>query len=161
MTKEEEEEEQELDLLQLYEYSVNSPQGDCDFLHQVFTDRYQRKAEILREDFCGTGGLACEWVSRADDQYAVGIDWDQRTLDWCRAHNRSKLTADAQKRLTLQLGKVQNGYPWNVDVIAAHNFSWMMFRERQELRDYFKKCREGLRKEGIFVRVVTLLYQIW
>jgi hypothetical protein len=27
----------------------------------------------------------------------------------------------------------------------------MMFRERQELRDYFKKCREGLRKEGILV----------
>ena len=30
------------EILQLYEYSVNSPEGNCDFLHRVFADQYQR-----------------------------------------------------------------------------------------------------------------------
>jgi SAM-dependent methyltransferase len=139
------------DILQLYEYSVNSPEGDCDFLHRVFADRYQRKAQLLREDFCGTAGLACEWVGRGEDQYAVGIDWDQLTLDWCKQQHIAKLDPAAQERLTLQPGDVMKGYPWKVDVIAAHNFSWMMFRDRIKLRDYFKKCREGLKKDGVLV----------
>jgi hypothetical protein len=55
MTKEEEVEEQELDLLQLYEYSVNSPQGDCDFLHQVFKDRYKRKSRDFKRRLLWNG----------------------------------------------------------------------------------------------------------
>jgi hypothetical protein len=142
---------EEWDILQLYEHSVNSPKGDVDFLLMVFQDRYNRKAEILREDFCGTAGLACEWVGRGEDQYALGIDWDEPTLAWAKKHNVSKLEPDARERLTLQLGDVMNSYPHRVDVVAAHNFSWMMIRDRQQLREYFKKCHEGLRKEGMLV----------
>jgi hypothetical protein len=129
---------------------LNTPEGDCDFLPRLFADRYQRKAQLLREDFCGTAGLACEWVGRGEDQYVVGIDWDQlTTLDWCKQQHISKLDPAAQERLTLQPRDVRNGNPWKVDVTAAHNFSWMMFRDRSKLRDSFKKCQVALKKNGV------------
>jgi hypothetical protein len=62
-----------------------------------------------------------------------------------------KLNPAAQEWWMLQPGDVMKGYPWKAKVIATHNFSWMMFRNRITQRDYFKKCREGLKKDGVLV----------
>ena len=72
---------------QLYEYSVNSPEEAADFLRQVFRQRYGHRRLYLREDFCGTAKLCCEWIKNSEDTTAVGIDNDLPTLEYAKQLN--------------------------------------------------------------------------
>ena len=46
----------------LYEKSVQTPDSDVQFMKRVFKAERGRLPQVLREDFCGTAALCCEWI---------------------------------------------------------------------------------------------------
>ena len=135
---------------ELYERSVQCPEADCDFFDRVFKKRYGCKPEFLREDFCGTAFLSKTWVARRAANRALGVDLDGPTLQYGREKHLAALDDEARSRVTLIQDDVRNVTAPAVDVLAAMNFSFMIFVDRDSLRGYFETARRSLRPEGMF-----------
>lgn len=134
----------------LYQNSVQDTESELDFVDEVFTDLNGRRAHILREDFCGTGNTACNWVRRHKQHLAIGLDNDPEVLDWGRVHNLATLTAAQQERVRLLQADVLQPPGQQVDVVLAMNFSYYLFKTRLELGRYFRKVRQSLNRDGVF-----------
>ena len=138
------------DKYQLYQASVQDPPNEVKFIRRVYR-RFRKKDPVkLREDFCGTAILACEWVRRIPDGRAVGIDLDPETLEYARAHSLPALGPKAS-RVTLIRGDVLKASGFRPDVVAAFNFSYYVFKKRAVLKQYFRRVRGSLARDGIFV----------
>lgn len=133
----------------LYEKSVQTPESDVRFMKRIFNAVRGRKPEVLREDFCGTAALCCDWVKSIPKSIAYGIDLDQPTLDWGFEHNVSRL-GDKRTRVKLIHGNVLDSYKLDADVVAAFNFSYFCFKRRKVLVEYCKRVRTSLKDDGIF-----------
>ena len=133
----------------LYSAAVQSPEADLDFFVRVYKAKNGRTFRDFREDFCGTAALACEWVRRGKQNRSWGIDLDSKTLDWGRKRYVSMLKRKAERIELLQQDVMESTAP-KVDVIAALNFSYSVFKTREQLRDYFRSARQGLREGGVF-----------
>ena len=48
----------------LYQHSVQNPEYEIQFMRRVYRKTRGRLPMRLREDFCGTAILACEWARR-------------------------------------------------------------------------------------------------
>lgn len=138
------------DLHYLYEASVQGVGTDLDFAARIFKKKNGRKPNDLREDFCGTAALACEWVARSPKYQAWGVDIDQPTLDWGLKHNVPNI-GESSKRLTLLCADVLKAKTPPVDLVMALNFSYCVFKTRDILRTYFKQARRALKKDGLFI----------
>lgn len=136
----------------LYERAVQDTASDVDFLVEAWQDVYGSDGVPLhfREDFCGTAAMCAEWIGRHPDATAEAFDIDAEVLDWGRVRHLAPLGDDAE-RITLHQEDVRAPYDRKADVRCAHNFSYQILSRRQELRDYFTKCLEGLSTKGIFV----------
>jgi hypothetical protein len=136
----------------LYQASVQIPQGDIDFFEMVYARwNGKRRPLVLREDFCGTAFLASTWVAGHAKRRAIGIDLDEPTLAWGRAHNLAKLSAAAKKRITLHQANVLDGVGEKADITCALNFSYFVFKTRDLLRQYFTAVRAKLNPGGLFI----------
>jgi SAM-dependent methyltransferase len=158
----------------LYQRSVQNVEHEVDFVDRVFLRLRGRRARSLREDFCGTGNTACEWVRRRRANVAVGLDLDPRPLAWGRAHNVARLTPDQQARVALVRGNVLSPPPLRglvasslrgspplprsvaasirrFDLILAMNFSYWTFRTRALMLEYFTAARRALSRDGLFI----------
>jgi cyclopropane fatty-acyl-phospholipid synthase-like methyltransferase len=133
----------------LYELSVQNVEGEFEFVDETYEKLRGRKAHSLREDFCGTAAMACEWVRCRADNHAVAVDLDGEVLDWGRRHNVGALNEEQAGRVDLVQENVLTVRIPPVDVILAMNFSYMIFKTRDSLRDYFTKAREGLAEDGV------------
>jgi len=138
------------DPLRLYELSVQCPEAEVDFLDSTYTWLRGRRAELLREDFCGTAALCCEWVERRPRNRAIGVDIDKTVLAWGREHNLGRLAPSAAQRLELIQADVRDVVTGSPDIIGAMNFSYWLFKERRDLKRYFERVREQLAEDGIF-----------
>jgi hypothetical protein len=136
----------------LYTRSVQSVEAEIDFVDDTFKSLRRRRANRLREDFCGTAASACEWVRRRPANTALGLDLDQDTLDWGTRHNLSTLSPAARQRVQLVNRNVLHPGRGGgrMDAILAMNFSWWIFKTRPELGSYFKSVRASLVKDGLF-----------
>jgi cyclopropane fatty-acyl-phospholipid synthase-like methyltransferase len=134
----------------LYEASVQSPEVDLDFFQRVYRRKRGKPFHHLREDFCGTSLMACQWVLRKKANVALGVDIHQPTLDWAVEHNVARL-GKARERLELVCDDVRKVTRPKVEVIAALNFSYSVFKRREELRAYFEVARASLRPGGLFI----------
>jgi len=133
----------------LYSASVQSADADLDFFQRVYRRKRGKRFTSIREDFCGTALLACEFVKRNRENRAIGIDLDGKTLDWGRK-NYVPVLGDKAERLTLIEGDVlDSGHP-TAEVVAALNFSYGVFKKPEQLRDYFRAVRKALKPGGIF-----------
>lgn len=135
----------------LYEKSVQSPEHDVPFFAEYFENYTGHPLRVLREDFCGTAAMATHFVTRHPENRAVGVDLDWPTLNWGIKHNASLLTVDQQKRLTLIHGNVLDHHPSYVQLALALNFSYMIFKDRPTLLQYFKRVKEALQPGGMFI----------
>lgn len=133
----------------LYQRSVQSADFEIDFFHRVFKKQRGRVACTLREDFCGTALLSAAWVASHKERTAVGVDIDPQVLAWGAEHNIAPL-AQAGARVTLQQQDVRQHSKQRFDIVNAMNFSYWIFKTRNELRDYFSSARKSLVKDGIF-----------
>ncbi len=138
------------DLHVLYQKSVQSPEHDIPFFAEYFEKYTGHPLHVLREDFCGTAALSTYFVTQHPENHAIGIDLDWPTLNWGMKHNVSCLTVDQQKRLTLIQGNVLDHYPSHVQLTVAMNFSYMTFKDRPTLLQYFKRAKESLQPRGMF-----------
>lgn len=133
----------------LYSASVQSVDADLDFFRRVYKRSNGKTFRTLREDFCGTAVLACEWVRRKEKNRAWGIDLDRATLDWGLGHYVPRL-GPAVDRLELLCRDVMDDGNPSADVVAALNFSFCVFKTRPQLLAYFRRVRESLLPGGQF-----------
>ena len=139
------------DRYDLYQRSVQDPGWEVGFMTDTFKGRRGRVPLSLREDFCGTALFACEWVKSHKDRRAFGVDLDPEVLAWSRAHNVAKLSRGAVRRLELLQADVLMARTPAVDVVAAFNFSYWVFKDRTSLRRYFEQVRNSLDAGGVFM----------
>jgi SAM-dependent methyltransferase len=139
------------DKYELYQRAVQVPESDVRFLKRVFKRRYGRPARSLREDFCGAAALCCAWVEDHPDNVAFGVDLDPEPLAWGREHNLAELRKKQARRIRLIEGDVRTASHDKVDVTVGFNFSYFLFKTREELVRYFRHARTTLKPEGLFV----------
>lgn len=127
----------------LYEAAVQATEVDIKLFRRVFKRVFKRDPLRMREDFCGTALLARDWCACSDEHEAVGVDLDASVLDWGRTHR-------FHERVEYLEADATTASPAPVDVACALNFSYQLFRERQELLRYFRNVFRGMKDEGIF-----------
>lgn len=139
------------DKYDLYLRSVQAPDNEITFFQRAYRQAYGRSPQVLREDFCGTFAVCCSWVRRKPERRAIGVDLDSEPLNWGRKHNLAKLSEVAQQRVQLIRDDVCTVGGPKADVIAAQNFSFCIFKTRDNLRRYFKAAYQNLKKHGVLV----------
>ena len=132
----------------LYEAAVQEVTDDIRFMRRIFRKHRARPLRFLREDFCGTASLACKWVSMNPEHTAMGVDIDPEPLDWGLRHNVHTI-GKAGERLNLVRGDVLEVHTPRADAVCAFNFSYFLFKTRDQLRAYFASARKSLKKDGI------------
>jgi SAM-dependent methyltransferase len=136
---------------ELYELSVQEPSSEVDLIDQVWKEQHSRKCQSIREDFCGTAAVCGEWVKRRKKNTAIGVDLDAEVLDWGRQRMQKRLNSDQRRRVQLIRDDVLNAQTERVDSVLAMNFSYYIFKTRDELRRYFERAREALVGDGMLL----------
>lgn len=144
------------DRYDLYQRSVQCFEAEVDFVSETFRSIRKRPARLIREDFCGTFGVCCEWVRRHKDNVSVGLDIDPEPVLWGHTHNLSRLSTAQQARVhilganVLQPPRLPAIAPGGFDAVLAMNFSYWCFKDRATLLEYFRRVRASLRPDGLF-----------
>jgi SAM-dependent methyltransferase len=115
--------------------------------HKRFTGK---PATAMREDFCGTGRISCDWVKKSPHHRALGLDLDPVPLDYAERVNRAALPAAEREQVTFVRQNVLKPTREKFDVIGAHNFSFFIFHERADLLRYAKAAYASLKRQGTF-----------
>jgi hypothetical protein len=134
----------------LYEKSVQDVTEEYNFVSKTFRKLRGRRPGHVREDFCGTASVCCEWVRRSKGNTAIGVDLDPEVLAWGRKHNLSRLKPDERLRISLvqeDVCQMKTAKPF--DVVLAMNFSYQLLMTRKKLGGYFRKVHQALAKDGI------------
>ena len=137
-----------IDRLLLYAPAVQHVEHDLDALEHIYRRLAGRAPLLLREDFCGTAALACEWVRRGRERRAWGVDLHGATLAWARRRRLPALGA-AAARLTLLHADARRVSRPPVDLVLALNYSYWVFHRRGELLAYFRAARASLARGGL------------
>jgi hypothetical protein len=138
------------DKFDLYQRSVQIPGGAAFLAHRykLITGQPLRS---LREDFCGTAYNCCQFVQLHPDNRAIGVDLDESALRWSLSHNFLRLKESQQKRITLVKGNVLTIRTQKVQMIAALNHSYAIFKNRADLLTYFRNARKSLVRSGVML----------
>lgn len=135
----------------LYGMSVQEPANEVEFFCGTYKTINGRSPRVLREDFCGTHAVCCEWVKLHKDNVAYGVDLDPEPLAWGVANLQPVLTDEQRGRITLSQEDVRSTAKVKADVLAAQNFSFFLFKTRDALRGYFAQALANLADDGIMV----------
>lgn len=139
------------DKYEYYSKAVQSAESDVVFFRKVYRELRKKDPKVMREDFCGTFSLSCEWVKLNPKFQAVGVDLDPEPLEYGRLKYLPKLKLEQQKRITLLEGNVLH---WNLptaDMAIAMNFSFFVFKTREVMKKYFMTVFRSLKKDGVFI----------
>ena len=134
-----------------YQHSVQEPDHEVRVFDQVYREAYKTKPMTLREDFCGTFAVSCEWARSDKNRRASGRDICPETLAWGTENNLGKLKAKVVERVEVLEQDVRSRTVPQVDVLAAQNFSFWCFKTRAEVVNYFKPACENLGEKGVMV----------
>lgn len=134
----------------LYSAAVQSTDADLDFIDRVYRNKRHKQAHRLREDFCGTALLSVDWVERRRGNEAWGIDLDFPTLDWGRKYYIDRMEKDA-KKVRLMHENVLTAKTPPIDIAIAFNFSYFIFKKREDLKKYFASVYKALAPDGVLV----------
>ena len=121
------------------------------FLSRFYKKRTGEPLRRFREDFCGTALLSCEFVRLHRENRAIGIDLDASTLKWARKHNLSRLDPDQRSRVRLLRGNVLDLRRPRVQVTAALNFSYSVFKTRKLMLEYMRNAYRSLKPRGMLM----------
>jgi len=134
----------------LYEAAVQSAEAECEFMTKTYKGLRGRKPRRLREDFCGTANISARWVQESRNNEAIGVDLDAEVLAWGREHRVAPLKPAEQARLSLLQSDVLSVKTPPVDIVGAFNFSYWVFKTREQLREYFRAVHRALDTDGLF-----------
>lgn len=135
------------DRYRLYERAVQDAPFEADLVEDVLR-RSGRAPRRLREDFSGTALLAAEWVRRGPERTAIAVDLDPAVHAWARRHRLPAL-GDGAARLRLVTADVRTSPGRALDAIVALNFSYSVFRTREELGGWLRRARGSLAPGGV------------
>jgi hypothetical protein len=141
----------DFDKYQYYLEAVQSPDTDVEFIRGVYRELRKRDPVTLREDFCGTFMISCEWVKLNSKFMAYGVDLDSEPINYGIANYLTKLSDSQQARIKIRQGNVLDKDLPRVDIVAAMNFSHYIFKTRDGLKAYFKNCFDTLNRDGILL----------
>ncbi len=133
-----------------YERSVQNAESEVEFMHDQYKRISGKNPTTLREDFCGTGAISCEWVKQNKKSKAYGVDLDEEPIRMGFVRHFAKLNKDQQKRMHYLKQNVLHAEAPKVDIICAFNFSYYIFHKRAELLKYFKSVHKSLKNKGLF-----------
>jgi hypothetical protein len=135
----------------LYELSVQSPDVHAAWLQKLYKEITKKQALHLREDFCGTFKMSCEWVKLNPKNTALCLDLDPEPLDYGRETHLAPLSKDQKSRVKILQKNVLSPTRTALDLISAGNFSFYIFKQRTELLRYFQSCQKSLKTGGMVV----------
>jgi SAM-dependent methyltransferase len=141
----------EFDKYWYYINSVQAPDVDAEFFLQVYKDMRKKKPASLREDFCGTFSVCCEWVKLDPKFHAIGIDLDEEPIAWGRKHVLPNLNESQKNRVAVIKANVLDPKLMTTDIVVAQNFSFFLFKARKELKAYFQNVYNTLEQDGLFI----------
>jgi hypothetical protein len=136
---------------ELYEASVQDPIEELKFFKRVYTNTFNRKPKVFREDFCSTFLNSVTWVKSHKDHIAYAVDLASEPLKYGREVHLSKLKPEQKKRIRLYNDNVLTVKTPPVDILTVSNFSICFLRERKMLLQYFKKCYKALDTKGALI----------
>ena len=140
------------DKYKIYTQAVQSPDTDVRFFKKVYRQtRDGKKPKRFREDFCAAYAISCEWVKLDKENIAYGVDLDPETLDYGHNNNFPYLNKDQRRRIMILEADVLKVKTPKMDIIAAMNFSYCFFKEREKLKAYFAKAYKDLKSDGVFI----------
>lgn len=134
-----------------YSRAVQSAEGDVVFLRKTYKELRKKDPKSMREDFCGTFALSCEWVKLNPRFEAFGVDFDPEPLEYGRLKHLPKLKPDQQKRVKLMEGNVLEASLPQTDLAIAMNFSYFVFKTRDLMKKYFANVYKSLKRDGVFI----------
>ena len=123
----------QIDKYGLYAAAVQQPDVDVRFFRELYRQLRGRAPRLLREDFCGSFGVCCEWVKLGPDYHAYGRDLGAEPVAYGRKHFLPKLTPEQQRRVAIERKDVLSPGGPKSDLIMAMNFSTCLFKKREEL----------------------------
>ncbi len=134
-----------------YSQSVQSIEADVEFIQRIYGEIHPgARAHSLREDFCGTFALASAWVEDGGANRSYGLDLDPEPLAYGKEHFFAQLTPEQQSRLDIRQANVLTSELPRVDIACALNFSYFIFKQREQLKQYFAKNFAALNPGGLF-----------
>jgi SAM-dependent methyltransferase len=133
----------------LYERAVQDAPSEVDLVDRVLR-RHGRRPLRLREDFSGTALVSAEWVRRGAARTAVAVDLDPGVHAWAARHRLPELGAAAD-RLRLVTADVRERNGSGYDAVVAFNFSYSVFKRREELLGYLRRASAALAPGGVFL----------
>ena len=148
------------DRYDLYQQSVQDPGHEVEFFDRVYRAEFGRAPQVLREDFCAAAAVCAEWVRTGPRRKAIGVDIDPEPIEWGRQHNLSKLTDAQRKRVSFLINDVRDVRGPKADIVAGENFSYFIFKTRDELRRYFAAARRNLKARGMLVLDIMGGYEV-
>src|SRR4051794_1646708 len=81
----------------LYQKTVQNVKKETDFFKKLYKNTFNKIPTKLREDFCGTGLICCQWVKDSALNTAVGLDINEETIAWGLENNVKNLTSGSQR----------------------------------------------------------------
>jgi len=134
-----------------YKASVQSPDTDAEFNFKTYERLRGKQPRTFTEDFCGTFAISCEMSKYNDNVSIIGVDLDPEPINYGRENYYTQLTPAQQKRINIIEANVLDKDLPKTDMICAQNFSYMIFKERNLLKEYFQNAYNRLENDGIFV----------
>lgn len=141
----------QFDKYELYRKAVQSAENDVIFIWNTYRELKGKNPRLFREDFCGTFALSTEWIKLNPRHESVGIDLDPEPMAYGKTHYLTKLKPEQQRRMRLIEGNVLDPNLPKADIVAAMNFSYFCFKQRDLMKKYFTNVYKTLNKDGMFL----------
>ena len=117
----------------------------------VYGEAFEHAPSALREDFCGTFLIGCEWVKQGPERRAIVLDIDPEPLRYGRRVHLSRLAPAARRRVEVRRCDVRSITSPRVHLICAMNFSFYAFKRSEDLLRYFQACYHSLGPRGVLI----------
>jgi len=134
-----------------YRRSVQSPEVDVRFIRDTYVELTGRSPTRMREDFCGTFAISCEWAKLSPHFKSIGLDIDSEPILYGLTHNLPKLPKAARDRVEIHQTNVLNPDLPTADIICAMNFSHYVFKKRVTMKSYLLNCYSALNTGGLML----------
>lgn len=141
----------QFDKYELYRKAVQSAENDVQFIQNTYRELKGKAPRLFREDFCGTFALSTEWIKLNPRHEAIGIDLDPEPMAYGKNNYLTKLKPEQQRRMRLIEGNVLDPNLPKADIVAAMNFSYFCFKQRELMKKYFTNVYKTLNKDGMFL----------
>jgi len=139
------------DKYKAYFSAVQEPLGDLNFGERRYREEFGKSPLVIGEDFCGTFALCCAWVRKGGERRAVGVDYAAEPLVYGMKHHHAELTGKQRRHIGIVRADVRSPQLPKVDALFALNYSYFIFKKRDDLRNYFRNARHRLRPRGLFL----------